>query len=199
MTISICIFLRCVIETHGCTICIFLRYIINSEGISRTMNVTSVIFLGWRVLVNRIATKVNLLRRNALVGDVICSLCTAADESTFHLLFVCSFSWQVWSLVLKWLGFHFVSPGAILDHFNQFVGTSCCSNKVGLALIWLAVVHQIWTGRNGVIFRGNIPDPVVLFDLIKSKAWEWLRAKNKRFLHSFSEWCMEPIACLSDM
>lgn len=160
---------------------------------------SNAIALGWRVLLDKIASKTNLFKRNVLVGEVLCSLCSSAAESTFHLFFSCACSSQVWSLVLKWLGFKFVFPGSSLDHFNQFVGAMCCSNKTGLALIWLAVIFQIWNGRNGAIFRGVSFDSTAVFDMIQHKAWEWLRAKNRMFLHAYSEWLLEPLACLSDM
>lgn len=160
---------------------------------------SNAIALGWRVLLDRIASKTNLQRRNVLVGEVFCSLCSTAAESTFHLFFSCSCSSQVWTLVLQWLGFNFVCPGSPLDHFNQFVGSMCCTNKNGLALVWLAVILQIWNGRNGAIFRGVSFEPATVFDLIQNKSWEWLRAKNRRFIHAYSEWFLEPLVCLSDM
>jgi len=45
--------------------------------------------LAWRVLENKIATKVNLARRGVKTGVLVCCFCRLKEESTSHLLFDC--------------------------------------------------------------------------------------------------------------
>jgi len=43
----------------------------------------------WRVIENRVATKVYLERRGIKIENNICSLCGLSEESTNHLFFGC--------------------------------------------------------------------------------------------------------------
>ena len=45
--------------------------------------------LAWRVLENKIATKVNLARRGVKIVVLVCCFCRLKEESTSHLLFDC--------------------------------------------------------------------------------------------------------------
>ena len=45
--------------------------------------------LAWRVLKNKIATKVNLDRRGVVVDNILCCLCRVQEEPTNHLFFGC--------------------------------------------------------------------------------------------------------------
>lgn len=154
---------------------------------------------GWRVLLNRIQTKANLIRRNIPIQSSACPWCGIEEESTKHLLFHCVFSWKVWSLILNWLGVYLVLPDEQKDHFSQFTGCWFLHKRNGLASIWLAVVWQLWIGRNALIFRGEEMDTVQIFEAARVKAWTWLRARNRRFIHSMSEWYNHPLLCLADM
>lgn len=55
-------------------------------------------FLAWLFTLNRCPTCDRLLSWG-LQSDSTCLLCDAADESRDHLLFECSFSWNMWSAV----------------------------------------------------------------------------------------------------
>lgn len=52
--------------------------------------------------------------------------------------------------------------------------------------------------RNASVFREEAVNPVEIFELVKVKAWTWLRAKNSSFIHSFAEWLNEPMECIDD-
>lgn len=155
--------------------------------------------LGWRVLINRIQTKENLIRRNIPIANSSCPWCGLVEETTFHLLFQCSFAWKVWSLVMKWIGICLVLPGDTLCHFNQFVSCWTLAKKKGMAALWLAVVWHLWIGRNAVVFRGESLEAENIFEAAKSKAWNWLRARSRNFHHSIFEWFNEPLVCLCDI
>ena len=69
----------------------------------------SAVFLVWRVMENRIATRVNLVRRGVVVENPVCCLCGKVEESSSHLFSVCDFSWRVWCLCLSDLECHSLS------------------------------------------------------------------------------------------
>lgn len=154
---------------------------------------------GWRVFLNRIQTKLNLAHRNIQLQNLDCPWCGAVEESTNHLLFYCAFAWEVWSLILNWLSILLVFPDDPKDHFSLFTGCWSLSKRNGLTSIWLAVVWHLWVGRNNTIFRGEAVNVMQIFDAARAKAWMWLRARNKSFTHSISEWHNYPFLCLEDM
>ena len=51
----------------------------------RCKTLPSAVFLAWRVLVNRIATMVNLVRCGVVVENLVCYLCGMVEESSSHL------------------------------------------------------------------------------------------------------------------
>jgi hypothetical protein len=61
---------------------------------------------GWQLLLDRIPTRQNLLRRsiNLANGDQNCVCCGTELESAVHLFIYCDFSRQVWAMIFDWLG-----------------------------------------------------------------------------------------------
>jgi len=49
----------------------------------------------WRVLSNKIATRVNLERRGVVVESLLCSSCGMEEEFCRHLFFECRIAWLV--------------------------------------------------------------------------------------------------------
>jgi len=45
--------------------------------------------IAWRVIENKVASKVNLVRRGIQIECNLCSLCKLSEESTNHLFFDC--------------------------------------------------------------------------------------------------------------
>lgn len=155
--------------------------------------------VGWKVLINRIQTRDNLLRRQIQVIDSRCPLCNDLNESVTHLFFSCSLTWQVWSRIFNWMGVYAVFSAEPKDHFHQFCGLFPFVKKNGLMSIWISVIWHIWMGRNAAVFREGSFTPDDVFELSRMKSWEWLRAKCSNFLHGTFEWHNEPICCLTDM
>ncbi|KAL8552119.1 hypothetical protein ACS0TY_000978 [Phlomoides rotata] len=59
----------------------------------------------WRVLWDRLPTKVNLQRRNVISSNdnLKCVFCGDKDESGNHIFFECQFSYKVWMSCFNWL------------------------------------------------------------------------------------------------
>ena len=45
---------------------------------------------GWRILLDRIPTSINLLKRRVAINSTICALCRESEESTQHLFLDCA-------------------------------------------------------------------------------------------------------------
>jgi len=109
---------------------------------------SKVVAFSWKLLHNRIPTKVNLSYRNVLSPEIPlnCVMCDGVIESANHLMLHCAFAMKVWDGVMRWLGFSKVIPPDIFFLWECWDGVS--NNKKirkGLRMIWHAVVWTLWT------------------------------------------------------
>ncbi|KAL5159457.1 hypothetical protein HKD37_15G043772 [Glycine soja] len=128
----------------------------------------------WRLLKNRLPTKVNLLRRNAITQEDTCSLC--ADK---------------WPVVGIYALVRVVGPLSItpVHHFYQFCdGFGANVNHSTRCGWWVALTSSIWQHRNHLIFQGKTFDPCKVMDHAIFLAWSWLKAKDKNFSTTFHYW-----------
>lgn len=153
----------------------------------------------WRVMLERIATKVNLLRRKVIHSDseALCPLCSQELETADHVLLVCPFANRVWTSCYRWLGLSIAQPKNCKDHLLQhsLIGFNAKQNEL-FKVIWFAVTWSLWLTRNQFIFRGgNLNEESVLEGAIV-KAWQWANGRSKGFNFSVYEWTSQPILCL---
>lgn len=102
---------------------------------------SKVVSFSWQLLWDRIPTRMNLVKRNALDPN-ICINCRPFLR--------CQVSSDIWLKVLTWLDLSFITP------HNLFVHLECWSVEArdrrirkGLWLIWHVVIWVIWRTRNG--------------------------------------------------
>ena len=57
----------------------------------------------WRVLLDRLPTRTNLIRRGVELMSPNCVMCQASEESFHHLFLDCSIAQRVWFLCLRWI------------------------------------------------------------------------------------------------
>lgn len=77
--------------------------------------------ISWRLLLNRLSTKVALVRRGILLaGDsLLCPLCLKESECIDHLSFDCLVINLVWIKVYDWLGVSVVLPSTCRELFRH--------------------------------------------------------------------------------
>jgi len=78
-------------------------------------------------------------------NDNLCVGGCGIIETTDHLFIDCDLFGKVWFLICQWLGISFVFPGAIKDHFFQFIHAAGMPRVVNpyLKIIWLACAWAI--------------------------------------------------------
>jgi len=83
----------------------FLKGVLEEESLSlynffwKIKALPSTHITAWKVLVNKIATKVNLVARRGIMVDImVCCFCREKEETTSHLSFECRVVWLVWNL-----------------------------------------------------------------------------------------------------
>ena len=132
------------------------------------------------MLENRIATRVNLVRRGMVVENPVCCLCGKVYESPSHLFAVCVFAWRVWCLCFEWLGVSFVIHLDPMQNFIQFrLSQASVSVNDVWGAIWVGIVSEIWKHRNSVVFNGEVADVLEVFASAQVKMWSWIAAKSR--------------------
>ncbi|KAH1209620.1 hypothetical protein GmHk_15G044100 [Glycine max] len=103
-----------------------------------------------------IPTVHNLMRTKINVEDPRCPFCLIEAESCHHVLFSCTKSYPVWTLMYFWLNELTVLPCSPKMHFLQhFCSTkSSNGNKVRM-VVWGAMIWNLWKVQNSCVFRGG--------------------------------------------
>lgn len=124
--------------------------------------------LAWRVLIDRVQSRSNLLIRRVLhtVEEACCPLCLRQLETTSHLFFSCQVSWRIWMGCYNWLGLDTVLPEDGRQHFSQHILLWSKKQRQGAWIVWIAAIWTIGNIRNGCIFRGERADLEKTLDLI---------------------------------
>lgn len=153
----------------------------------------------WRLLRDRLPTKMNLIHRRVLAADM--SLCAAGcgqQETAQHLFLQCDTFGSLWHLVRDWIGCCGADAEDISDHFLQFTyltggAKSRCSF---MQLVWLLCAWVVWNERNNRLFN-NVVTPIPrLLDKVKMLSLGWLKARKANFVFGTQQWWSSPLVCL---
>jgi hypothetical protein len=152
----------------------------------------------WLVLLDRVPTRVNLRRRQVVLGEgnYCCPLCGEDEETTVHLFVYCKCVVQVWRQIFDWLALVFMLPHSIMSILSLPIAAGFKSLRQGLVLIWNAVFWCVWRLRNKIIFDNGVFDLNGLVDDIKVVSWKWWTSKSQVPKCLLYEWIREPVLCL---
>lgn len=153
----------------------------------------------WRVILDRIPTYLNLIKRGITPasGSLLCCFCSNSIEIVEHLFISCRFSYGIWMNVYNWIGLEAALAGTVsellLQHLGLILGRESghCWRK-----LWFSTIWSIWLLRNEVIFKQGSLDLVKVINLIKMRAWFWNKSLSKRNSFSYTDWCINPLVCL---
>lgn len=159
---------------------------------------SKVVVFSWQLILDRIPTRLNLSHRGVPlpVGGLGCVFCAALTESSVHLFLSCPSILPVWYQVVRWLGWEFVIPIGLARQFLSFTGLGGGKRvRLGLLIVWHAVIWTIWTSRNDLIFSGGAHCEGPVVDRAKLLAWKWFLAKCPGSSCTFHEWEVQPVLC----
>lgn len=151
----------------------------------------------WRVLLDRIACRENLLKRQVISSpaEATCVFCNNHVESGLHVLFECSFAVSVWLGCFHWLGVPAVHFSSVREHFVQFrLGRNASQQRLSRS-VWLAVIWSLWLIRNNIVFRGGVANLETALELIKRRSWQWNKANSRGFCYTVAAWFTNPLHC----
>jgi len=83
---------------------------------------SKVVAFSWKVLLNRIPTRINLSRRNVVPPNALtsCVFCGLAGETKTHMFVHCGVVWNIWEVLLHWLQGAFIMPPNLFIHWASF-------------------------------------------------------------------------------
>jgi len=81
----------------------------------------SALVWAWRILWDRLPTRVNLVRRGVLLGCTLCPMCRERLENAQHLFCTCKVAQKVWDLCERWIGKVTVRHESIPSTFKAFI------------------------------------------------------------------------------
>ncbi|PNX87107.1 ribonuclease H, partial [Trifolium pratense] len=121
----------------------------------------------WKLLHDRITTKVNLYRRGVIhsEGHQSCAFCGNCAETAIHLLLYCDFATRVWRAVFDWLGMCLQFPHNFLSMFNSVACVpSRKQTRKALVMILGAVIWALWQHRNQIVFENGTAEAAVVIE-----------------------------------
>ena len=75
---------------------------------------------GWRVLIDRLPSKINLEKRGIRLLCNLCPLYNKDAESMQHIMLSCEVAQRLWVKCDKWVGLSSVTSNHIASHFLNF-------------------------------------------------------------------------------
>lgn len=74
--------------------------------------------LFWRVFLDRLLTRWNLIRKGVEVNSLMCPFCSNSLENIDHVLWSCMLSTSLWDQVFKWVDLLPLGRDKIVDIFR---------------------------------------------------------------------------------
>ncbi|GKC18528.1 RNA-directed DNA polymerase, eukaryota [Tanacetum coccineum] len=146
----------------------------------------------WKMFLDRIPTRSNLVRRGVMVSSTLCSVCNTSVENSSHLFFCCDVAISVSRLICRWWNLHWSPCGSYSEWLEWFksirLGSKCKGILEGVFYVsWWC----LWNFRNNLLFAAQKPRKDVLFDDIVSRSFTWSRFRSK-LTFSWDSWLQHP-------
>ena len=123
----------------------------------------------WILMLNRLATKSNLAKRNISVSNSYCLFCGFELESEVHLFLSCPLASLLWKETTRWWNLNHSSPTSIANLLDWGTLNGLKSkqlqafNTVLFTFCWI-----IWDYRNNKVFNNKSVSFVFLFNQLRS-------------------------------
>ncbi|GJS83586.1 RNA-directed DNA polymerase, eukaryota [Tanacetum coccineum] len=146
----------------------------------------------WKVSLNRLPTRLNLVRRGLSVAPVSCSICLVGLEDLNHLFFGCNMASDIARSICKWWNLvwsPFVSYSSWLSWFKDIRMHS--NPKMVLEGVFYTAWWSIWLFRNQLLFTESHPKKEVIFDDIVRRSFLWCSSRGKQSFR-WDSWLQHP-------
>ena len=115
---------------------------------------SKVVFFAWRLIRDRLPTKINLRRRNVDIHDPTCPFYKNKEEDAAHLFYSCSKIMPLWWESLSRTNTSAPFPENPHMHFLQHVvGNGNGNSFQKWKCWWISLIWSIWQHRNKIVFE----------------------------------------------
>ncbi|GJT52534.1 RNA-directed DNA polymerase, eukaryota [Tanacetum coccineum] len=133
----------------------------------------------WKLALDRLPTRANLVQRNVVTESQSCPLCDAILEDTSHLFFNCSLARDVTRLLCRWWNLGVQSFSSYAEWLVWFNSVRLASNlKVILEGVFYVTWWSLWNFRNQLLFASKKPRKESIFDDIVLRSFCWCKARG---------------------
>ncbi|GJV38241.1 RNA-directed DNA polymerase, eukaryota [Tanacetum coccineum] len=128
----------------------------------------------WKVSLDRLPTRVNLIHRGIYVSYLSCPICSSHSEDTSHLLFSCTMAADVTRLVCHWWDLVWSPLSSYSEWLSWFNSIRLESNlKSMLEGVFFVTWWCLWNFRNRLLFAAQKPRKDMIFDDIVARSFSW--------------------------
>ncbi|KAL2965842.1 hypothetical protein AAZX31_16G084300 [Glycine max] len=143
----------------------------------------------WRLLRDRLPTRLNLQRRQVQLTDILCPFCRNKEEDATHLFLHCSKIQPLWWETMSWLNLKGATPLTPKQHFQQYIDIQVDGVRIKRwQCWWMALMWSIWKLRNSIVFSNAAFNANKLFEDATFILRTWLRIFEKDFSIHFNQW-----------
>ncbi|GJU62373.1 RNA-directed DNA polymerase, eukaryota [Tanacetum coccineum] len=146
----------------------------------------------WKLHLDRLPTRSNLLKRGIQVQSSLCPICNVLQEDTSHLFFSCDVALDISRLICRWWNVSWSpvdSYSGWLEWFNSIrLGSKLKGILEGVFYVsWWC----LWNFRNQLLFASKKPRKETLFDDVVSRSFIWSNSRcNLKF--TWDCWLQHP-------
>ncbi|GKA27987.1 RNA-directed DNA polymerase, eukaryota, reverse transcriptase zinc-binding domain protein [Tanacetum coccineum] len=110
----------------------------------------------WRLLLNRLPTRINIMERGIDIPLILCSICNSHQEDFDHLFLHCEVASQIWHKIRIWLDNSFPTCSRVSDIWKNLDAQQQTKKaKIIMEVIILSTVWAIWRFQNNMIFNNS--------------------------------------------
>ncbi|XP_022019287.1 uncharacterized protein LOC110919324 [Helianthus annuus] len=149
----------------------------------------------WWANLDRIPTKLALIRRNINVGEGLCTFCGEVIETTEHIFTACQLANGVWNGIASWVRIPPVFVFSVKDILELVEHLKVSTSKAEVLFgIFVLTIWRIWVARNEALFsqknvnEKNVNVARIVAD-IKSFGFLWFNSRSKKGGLVWKNWC----------
>ncbi|XP_022027113.1 uncharacterized protein LOC110928406 [Helianthus annuus] len=105
--------------------------------------------MAWRAEMNRLPTKVKLVKRGVYIPNTLCVWCGYHDETSMHVLADCIIAINVWERIGKWCGLELIYAFEIKDLLQVY--KKVLGGKMKRKIVhgvMIVTMWSLWKARN---------------------------------------------------
>ncbi|KAJ9560359.1 hypothetical protein OSB04_005519 [Centaurea solstitialis] len=178
-----------------------LRRALDDMGLRRGGQVTKwnkivplkIRILRWRIMLDRIPTKTNLVTKGIAMDNMCCPLCNRGVETVSHLFINCEKVKEVRRVLnIWWKAFPIDGSGFESIIFPVAMSNSNSNSRTESVkdVVLHAYMGAIWQNRNQVVFNDDLFNPARIANDILANSYLWIRYRsNFGSGISWPDWC----------